>query len=227
MQVEKKKLKVLCLHGHQTNSTIMQLQTKEWRNIFKNELQFEYINGKHKLTADEVIDVRVKKLLEAGQDAYTWLKFLTSDYYENVLSDLSYIADHINQNGPYDGVIGFSQGGTVFHTFLQLVFENKIQINSLPKFVIYICSPLQGPAFSIPQLNIPSLHYVSYQDVDLYDRQLITSIFYKNPIVINHSYGHRVPRLSPSEVEKIKTFIMQAVSAKQQNPDKIQQTPKL
>jgi len=57
-----KRLRVLCMHGFMTNSTIMKMQMRDWIRLFNKIAVFEYINGPYERSPAEVIDPRIKKI---------------------------------------------------------------------------------------------------------------------------------------------------------------------
>ncbi|KAL4456306.1 hypothetical protein ABPG74_014267 [Tetrahymena malaccensis] len=214
MEHAKNKLRILCLHGFSTNQKIMMYQTRQWRNYFKDFVEFDYINGKYEINSDEFDDPGLKKILEKDECVYSWASWSSSDYENQLIRDMQYIVDHIEKEGPYDGLMGFSQGGGMVNSLLQYYHIGKINISSLPKFFIIVNAPFFHLPVGKPQLDIPTLHFISPQDQILYDRPLLMTTFYKNPMIISHSHGHKVPRLEPAQIVDVKKFILNATHQK-------------
>lgn len=108
-QAEVKKLRVLCLHGFLTNSTIMEMQMREWMKFLGRAMDFEFLNGQYEVNVEEVIDVRITTLLKSGMKSYGWFQISPAESYEGrLINDAQYLVSHLLANGPYDGIIGFS-----------------------------------------------------------------------------------------------------------------------
>ena len=92
---------------------------------------------------------------------------------------VAHLIDAIKLQGPFDGVIGFSQGGIIFRHFHRITqeidrksFESPIdsskQVFEMPKFMISVASPVfkmkfryKGQTYEqrmTPQFNFPSVH---------------------------------------------------------------------
>ena len=59
---------------------------------------------------------------------------------EGISESIKYVVDYINEHGPYDGVLGFSQGVTIARIVLKLKeFKSKLPeiTNGIPKFGMF------------------------------------------------------------------------------------------
>lgn len=94
------KMRFLCLHGYQQSAEIMQAETPFLKPIFEqiagNEVDFLYISAPN-----------LSVPTASGEPTYAWWDpkdpERTFDYLSRVL----------DEEGPFDGIIGFSQGATV------------------------------------------------------------------------------------------------------------------
>ena len=59
--------------------------------------------------------------------------------YNYLEESLAAVADAVKRRGPYDGFIGFSQGGTLAHLCAMLACEGQLPFEP-PQFLIMICS---------------------------------------------------------------------------------------
>ena len=66
---KQKKLRILCLHGYYNNIKVMKHQLEYYEDIFKDTVEFEYLQGYY-----EVPDVYDKAIYEKfkGEKFYGW-----------------------------------------------------------------------------------------------------------------------------------------------------------
>jgi len=124
------------------------------------------------------------------------------EYLQKVFHDL----------GPFDGVLGFSQGAAVAAALCQLRQSNSSSIANF-KFAV-LCSGYP-PAFlkaltSEPgSISCPSLHIFGDQDRQIHDRtsqQLATLFRSEDRSVVKHACGHIIPT-QPAFVEQYLQFL--------------------
>ncbi|RHZ51659.1 putative DUF341 family oxidoreductase [Aspergillus thermomutatus] len=139
-------LKLLCLHGWGTNIKILQSQL----NGLMTELQrdntatFHFVEG----DVDSVPGPGISGFYDGPY--YSYYKFPRSfsdsdgSEEESLLEAYNLLYDIIDEDGPFDGILGFSHGGTLASGFLihhaktyphePPLFRCAIFINSLPPF---------------------------------------------------------------------------------------------
>jgi hypothetical protein len=104
---EKKKFRMLILHGYKHNERDFYEKTDYIRNAFADQVDFVYVQAPHKI-ADALPE---NNFME--QHAW-WIKtkeFPGIDFAGNFDKTLDYINNVFRTKGPFDGVFGFSQGG--------------------------------------------------------------------------------------------------------------------
>ncbi|PIA28049.1 hypothetical protein AQUCO_07300018v1 [Aquilegia coerulea] len=128
---------------------------------------------------------------------------------------LSYLKSVFSQMGPFDGVLGFSQGAAMVASLCR---EQGISNGEIDfKFAI-LCS---GFALNLPQLEpgsvgCPSLHIFGNSQGK--DRQIechasaeLASLFKQScAVIITHESGHIIPT-QPPYIESIKAFLRQFI----------------
>jgi len=137
-------MRVLCLHGMGTSAAIFKAQSAAFRAKLNIEPPptFHFIDAPFECAAAAGVNLFYPppyysfydpRSLPALDAAHTWL--------------LNYISQH----GPYDGVMTFSQGGSLAST---LMLQHSIYgLESPFKFAIFICSGISLPfveTFGIP-----------------------------------------------------------------------------
>ncbi|KAF2167837.1 hypothetical protein M409DRAFT_53796 [Zasmidium cellare ATCC 36951] len=102
-------VKILCLHGYGTSARIMESQLQTIRSMADPEWEFVFVDG----------EVECKKA--PGLGTFTSGPFLCySDDFapSNTRHSHDLITSMIEDEGPFDGVIGFSQGGSLTMSYL-------------------------------------------------------------------------------------------------------------
>ncbi|KAI5201294.1 hypothetical protein AUEXF2481DRAFT_87762 [Aureobasidium subglaciale EXF-2481] len=165
-------------------------------------------------------------------DAYTWWQLTgeTPPYTYEGFQDyaLAYIANAIRADGPFDGIVGFSQGAALAVMVASLLepgrrevfkqakatggmrypsaFHGDYTAGQPPlKFVIPISgfANLENPlykAFYHPKIRTPSLHILGRTD-EFIKPEMSRNLIncFDDPEVLFHSGGHRVPQIDDLE----------------------------
>jgi predicted esterase len=118
-------MKVLCLHGYGTNAAVLENQFQVFFSQANKEIEPLYLEGEvdapkagsEYLQALKLCQRRAFPLTaESGLSAFTKGPFFC--YYDafdpaSVKKALEFIDEVIQEDGPFDGVLGFSQGGSL------------------------------------------------------------------------------------------------------------------
>ncbi|KAK1947349.1 Esterase [Phytophthora citrophthora] len=226
-----KKLRVLCLHGYRTNVKVMQDQTRDLRRVMAPHADFVFATAPFEARgpSDEVIE----RLYSDQGPFYEWGHITkiarqhdSNDngwYHQYVGFDqvVKHIDKQIQDYGPFDAAIGFSQGGQML-TALTMWYMH--QRNEGYWKCCLICSGTRvrdvglRPLFEHPDgsqkpVPIPSIHLIGKKD-QFYDTCREHSLLYAdnpNKWVFEHDSGHRFPSGSrhPGLYEKISDTIHQ------------------
>ncbi|CAE6179173.1 unnamed protein product [Arabidopsis arenosa] len=202
-----RKPRFLCLHGFRTSAEIMKIQLHKWPKSVIDRLDLVFL--------DAPFPCQGKSDVEGIFDPpyYEWFQFNKEfTEYTNFEKCLEYLEDRMIKLGPFDGLIGFSQGA-ILSGGLPGLQAKGIALQKVPKikFVIIIggaklkSAKLAENAYS-SSLETLSLHFLGETDfLKPYGTQLIES--YKNPVVVHHPKGHTVPRLDDKSLEIVTAFI--------------------
>lgn len=117
--------KVLCLPGYLQSGSTLARKSSGLRKILSKKLniQVDYltpcheIKSRHELSfplgpTDEESDKVWTQIVENGSNA-RWFDAQSANNYVGLDDAIKFIIDHIDKNGPYDGIIGFSQGAAM------------------------------------------------------------------------------------------------------------------
>ncbi|GAU44833.1 hypothetical protein TSUD_238060 [Trifolium subterraneum] len=147
------------------------------------------------------------------------LRWPESDFtqYRNFEECIAYIEDYMLKNGPFHGVLGFSQGAVLAAALPGMQAQRvALQKISKIKFLILISGAkfgstnygtpkLASNAFSKP-IDCPSLHIIGEMDY-LKPESIILLEAFVNPVVIHHPKGHEIPRLDEKSLATLLGFI--------------------
>mmetsp|Transcript_7928 Transcript_7928/g.9002 ORF Transcript_7928/g.9002 Transcript_7928/m.9002 type:complete len:136 (+) Transcript_7928:1-408(+) len=131
---ECRKLKIICLHGIYNNIRVMKYQMDYYEYIFRDVAEFHYVQAEkeHK----EVFDKQIQKKFK-GDRFYSWMyQDENNSYMQSIIDSTHRVAEYMNQHGPFDGCIGFSQGGFILRCLLKAA-----------EIPFKIAQPLHTPSF--------------------------------------------------------------------------------
>ncbi|XP_006891161.1 PREDICTED: ovarian cancer-associated gene 2 protein [Elephantulus edwardii] len=122
---------------------------------------------------------------------------------------LDTVAQALNQQGPFDGLLGFSQGAALAALVCALGQAGDARF-PLPKFIILVSGfcprggELQEPILKAP-LALPSLHVFGDTDrvIPSQESQQLASQF-PGAVTLNHSGGHFIPAAAPQRQAYLK-----------------------
>ena len=119
---EQKRLRVLCLHSFRTNAKILetQLMLRGWLKRLRDSVEFVYLDAPYACSTDEALrqDAAVREYFptETYGPYREWWNASSNGEYARLETTLKHVDDFIVNNGPFDGLLGFSQrcGSRVF-----------------------------------------------------------------------------------------------------------------
>ena len=222
------RLRVLALHSFRTNGAILRRQLHAFSNfgeaLAAEDVDIHYLNGVHLCNPEdeEKMEAPIRTIF-AGEQFYEWLNATPHPddprlrTYKYIDDSIKTICDYVNLYGPFDGVLGFSQGGSVCH-LLSLLAANGQLTCAPPRFCILLScritrhaphQPLVEAARAKP-LELPCLvmyngwdDHVSPEETE----EVVTTL--KAPVVMRmeHIKGHKIPSLTPEESGKVRAFL--------------------
>ncbi|KAJ3079361.1 hypothetical protein HDU99_010977 [Rhizoclosmatium hyalinum] len=189
------KKRILCLHGLRTNTTVMEFQITGLKLALGSEVEFISVNAPMTVDADPEI---VAVFGDAGP-WYAWYRLALFGKYEGLDRSIRFVEDVIARNGPFDAILGFSQGA-LMATILTARMQNTIQDPEkyLWRGVILACGPSindKGKAtYNFKKLQFPSIHIAGKED-KAYKASLELTELYdgKDRYLFEHSGGHQFP----------------------------------
>ncbi|KAL3728679.1 hypothetical protein ACJRO7_033285 [Eucalyptus globulus] len=206
------KPRILCLHGFRTSAKILETQIHKWPDSILEKLDLVYLDAPYpsmgQSSVEGIFDPPYFEWFQANQDFTE---------YENFEECITFIEDFMVKNGPFDGLLGFSQGAVLAAALPGMQAEGLV-FTKVPeiKFLILISraklggSKLSAPllaanAFSSP-VKCPSLHVIGENDLVKPDSIALLDSFV-DPIIVHHLEDHTIPRLDDQSLEIVNNFI--------------------
>ncbi|KAL2140983.1 hypothetical protein VTI28DRAFT_2988 [Corynascus sepedonium] len=137
MASEPNKIRVLGLHGMGTSGTIFRTQTSAFRQKLPVNFVFEFLDAPYHVTAAPATDIFFKSDHHLG-----WWEAPTI---ENIRNAHRLLDEHLEKHGPYDILMGFSQGCSLIASYL--LYHTRRTPNAPLRFkaVLFICGGIPFP----------------------------------------------------------------------------------
>lgn len=208
-----RKLRVLCLHGFRTSAAIFEKQIRRWDSSILELLDLTFLDGPYA--------ARGKSDVEAifPGPYFEWFQF-NREYskFTNLEECKEFISDYMQEHGPFDGLMGFSQGGVLAAAFAGLQQKGlALQQHPPLRFIILIA----GAGFNNAQLmhecyselvQCPSVHIIGDHDhLRTVNEELLEK--FKDPVHLPHPGKHTVPRLGEEDSKRVRDFLLQVQSS--------------
>ncbi|ORY05888.1 hypothetical protein K493DRAFT_310830 [Basidiobolus meristosporus CBS 931.73] len=210
VSVPRRPLRILCLHGYLQSAEVFEGKSKQLRKWFgKNNLaELVYLNAPH-VGIPIVNDDKESEDDKSSVEQYGWYTFKLEERaagkWRGVESGLEYIYDFMKSEGPFDGVLGFSQGATIAAVICAQQ-QLKLAPADVPalKFAIMFSGiksfyHTHVPLFS-NKIELPSFHAFGQKDTWITpDLSQELADCFNHPIVHAHPQGHVVPSKSEAK----------------------------
>lgn len=129
---------------------------------------------------------------------------------------ISHLCEYITNKGPFDGLLGFSQGATLSALLAGYQSQGKVLKDHPPiKLVISISGSkfrtheICDVAYKNP-IKAKSVHFIGEKDwLKLPSEDLATA--FHDPLIIRHPQGHTVPRLDEGVTEQLLNWIKEVL----------------
>ncbi|PRT55578.1 Dihydrofolate reductase [Wickerhamiella sorbophila] len=199
---------VLCLHGYTQNGSLFARKASAIRKaLAKAGYESYFLSGPISVSPSD-LDFAVE---EGASDMLSWWPTNEHDpkYYK--LGDaFQTIKDAVETAGPFEGVLGFSQGAGLAAVVTRHLPELVPSHPPLKFAVLYSgfkLKPEEYAHFYDPKLSTPSLHVIGTLDTIVSEeRSMALYDACENPQILKHPGGHYVPSQKPV-VEAVMAFI--------------------
>ncbi|CAI2379666.1 unnamed protein product [Moneuplotes crassus] len=211
-----KKLTVLCLHGFFNNTNVVNHQLRHYRQLFGKYVRFVPINAPFE--CENVFDQAIARMFKAP--FYSWYFYDPSTCEcRGIEESVEYVVDYINNHGPFDGVLGFSQGTMMARILLKMnEFKStfpKLEVDP-PKFGVIFSGMFTERARYFPQYDEDCLKVLTefqqpmlyvYGDKDPLKQNIEGALVKEGDYtIIKHDYAHNIPKLKYDDLEEFTRF---------------------
>ncbi|TRY68697.1 hypothetical protein TCAL_13189 [Tigriopus californicus] len=202
-----KKPKILCLHGYRQDGDGFRTKLGALRKMLKSKAEFEF------MTAPLKVPSMGQDQAESDDGQYGWWfsqarsegaekDWFSSKQYctcsKGFEESLTSIKALVESHGPFDGILGFSQGAAML--LLLSLMQARGQLSFSFKFAILV-APFRSRSsqhehwfLNAPKIAIPSLLVIGDGD-KIIDREMSDELldYFENPEILRHEGGHFVP----------------------------------
>lgn len=200
-------MRILCLHGWRTSGHVLRQQTAGLRRVLgTSDTEWHFLDG----TFDARGAARDEVLETFGRDQpyFEWWDAVQRDdgtyFYEGLEQTLQRVEQYVDDRGPFDVVLGFSQGAALTST---LTAHCQAQGRPIPWHLCVCVAGFRPRSVQTDQLfiegsaliDVPSIHVVGTADPlakstrNLVDRYVNVSSSGHERLVLEHSEGHKFP----------------------------------
>lgn len=210
--VSRSKTRILVLHGFYDSAEIRQQQMKALIRLMK-DIEFVFVNAPFEF-------VNYNFVSTPADQRYQWISYKpewqgTDFDYDTAKESVEFIVNYINLHGPFDGLLGFSQGAVVCVAAL-LNIPQWSMLPSCIQFVILVGCPVIVDSQLKPvlenfhqQTHLPTLHVSGANDTLITTDMSEANFKQFNPSY-SEFYVHKGGHYCPSDSDfrqKLKDFI--------------------
>ncbi|KAI4386608.1 hypothetical protein MLD38_004526 [Melastoma candidum] len=216
---ERKKMKILCLHGFRTNGAFLQKQISKWDPEIFAHFDMDFPNGTFPAGGKSDIEGIFPP------PYFEWFQFNKEfTEYTNLDECIASLCDYITTKGPFDGFLGFSQGATLLGLLLGYQAQGKV-LKDHPPIKLFVS--VSGSKFRDPSIcdvaykdpiNVKSVHFIGEKDWLKPPSEEFSTAFV-NPLIIRHPQGHTVPRLDEVVVQQMRAWTSKITGSKENGPE--------
>lgn len=206
-------LKVLCIHGYRQNSQAFRERTGAFRKIIKKHAELVFVTAPNIVPADPVGDPGASAEATAGpgDGQRGWWFSAQNDSFDahdnsacwkGYDESLKVIEEAFEKEGPFDGVLGFSQGASMIS--LMCALQERKETSMSFNFAILVAgfrsrSSGHDDLYS-NVITLPTLHV--FGDTDkVIEKNMSEHLlqYFNEPTILNHPGGHFIPASGPQK----------------------------
>mmetsp|Transcript_21755 Transcript_21755/g.30261 ORF Transcript_21755/g.30261 Transcript_21755/m.30261 type:complete len:260 (+) Transcript_21755:173-952(+) len=220
------KLRVLCLHSFRTSGEILktQLSMAGFQKNLDHLMELEFVNAPHKCTEEEEqrIPALLRKIFEGPY--YEWWNALEGGaVYAGWEESVELVRQTLIHSGPFDGVLGFSQGGSLASLICHMQQSGAPQLSGAPPLSFAILMSARTARardledyFSYPPADIPALVFIGEQDrmVPPEDTEELMESFNDVVVVRCSESAHKIQALNSKNQPIVEKFLQAQLNKK-------------
>ncbi|KAJ8718822.1 hypothetical protein PYW07_016378 [Mythimna separata] len=192
---DRPKLKILALHGYRQNGAVFRAKIGSFRKAVAKYAQLVFVSAPHKVVNEDG---------GGDEDSRSWWFNAEDNTFSGKClggpalgfeDTLDVIKNVVEEHGPFDGFMGFSQGACLVG--LLAAMQQKGYLPYTFKFAIFTSGFRSGSlvhkGFYDEEITLPSLHVYGESD-SIIPKEMSESLInlFIKPVVAEHSGGHYV-----------------------------------
>ena len=217
-----RKLRILALHGYLQSGPVFRSRTGSLRKKLKSSCEFVFAEGPHEVAQPGGGDVRscggggeeeAKRAWWLAPAEENQLRPRDTSTCVGVEASLQALEQVLRDEGPFDGVLGFSQGGAAAAILCAAIQTEQIAAPQFRFGLFFGAFAPRDPSYSAfiksAGLNLPSLHFYGEADnLVTEDRTSELHGFFDGgaALMVSHPQGHCIPSLAEVR-NRVKEFV--------------------
>ncbi|KAJ2850135.1 Ovarian cancer-associated protein 2 [Coemansia brasiliensis] len=216
------KPKILCLHGFGENAELFKIRSRNFRAVVGDNAELVYLDGPidigrlHMTTGDLTDPDLSNGFTNLG---WWWMRRGWSYEARGIGKTLDLISKVLEEQGPFDGILGFSQGAALAVIISELLAQKDLQgplslgntTHPPIKFLVLAGAfQIEVPEYEYlyrETLSVPSLHIMgTYDTVVEPERSIKVQGYFDKPQVFEFVGGHFIPQ-SPQCARVMRAFL--------------------
>ncbi|KAJ2521135.1 hypothetical protein H4217_001587 [Coemansia sp. RSA 1939] len=205
------KPKILCLHGFGESGELLRIRSRNFHRVLEDHTDLVYLDGHldianlHLTAAD--LDRDNSTHVDFKNLAWWWSRKSKTVEYRGLEQSLEQVGRVLNEQGPFDGILGFSQGACLAIIIAALLGGRAehgpgfgIEVTHPPiKFLVLAGAfLLSEPGYKYlyaEKINVPSFHMSGeYDTVIPRDEARAASSIFESPVLFDFVGGHFIPQ---------------------------------
>ncbi|XP_020778807.2 LOW QUALITY PROTEIN: esterase OVCA2 [Boleophthalmus pectinirostris] len=202
-------LRILCIHGYRQNSGSFREKTGALRKLLKKSVELVFMEAPLSVQSPATgNEINPGPLAESNPRGWWFSDVAARSFSAQQKCEVSLgldqsvtaVRDAVKTQGPFDGILGFSQGAA-FVAMLCSLQEQNLEPDFHFRFAILVAgfrsACTEHERFYESPLQIPSLHVVGQEDRVIPDHMSKDLLpVFKDPQILTHPGGHFVPAAS-------------------------------
>ncbi|KAI1266035.1 serine hydrolase FSH [Xylariaceae sp. FL1019] len=187
--------KILCLHGGGTSADIFRIQAIRLSRLLKSHFELVYADG----FLESGPGPGVLPFFEGMEPYKQWIRDKDGDEEEQPWSGLPRLIEIFNRDGPFVGIIGFSQGAKVATHLLRWLEQrgNQLDFAALFSGTVPLRQKIgtpEWPELVKPTIITRSVHVIGEDDTYRNQNEALVDHYDKpSRVVIRFPGGHHMP----------------------------------
>lgn len=220
------KLRVLALHGYLQSAAMFRSRAGALRKALKRQCEFVFVDAPFQVDPSSLGGGVVKQCnSEEGAPQYGWWRASSDGPPREALKtagwdqSLHALAEVMEKEGPFDGVLGFSQGGAAAAMLCAAIEQGRVEGEQFRFALLFGAflprDPALREALLVQTLPVTSLHFFGQNDalvVEARTRELAECFVSDKRTVVAHPQGHCVPSLKEVR-DKVKAWVAEEAAA--------------